>query len=247
MKKAVSMLLCASLALSVSGPVWASDDNKVSFDEVGIAFTIPEEMVDAKGYVEPYIMGAMDVDHSVYFMPILYEAMPKDKAEALLYSDDASEEEQEELLAKQFFFAPVLAVEGELDEAIKEIEDASNGEVAVDRDNVQELGTADGFTFYSVPFVADQFLDAIDEEYQEEYRNLEKALLEAEKEGDFFKPVDPEKDLEGAKLVFTTTDIDGNTVTSEELFADNEITMVNCWGMWCPNCTGEIEELARIN
>ncbi len=246
MKKAVSVLLCASLAVSLSAPVLASEE-KVQFDEVGMAFALPEELYDATGYIEPYPAGAIDADHTVYFMTFLYEAMPKDEAEERLYAEEATEEEQQEVMAKQFYFGSVVATEGELDKAVQTIEDNTQGALTADKDNVQEIGTADGFTFYSVPFVTDTFFGAIDEEFKEEYTKLEQAVTEAEKGADFSRPVDPEKDLVGAKLTFTTTDKDGNTVTSEELFADNEITMLNCWGLWCPNCTGEIGELAEIH
>ena len=52
---------------------------------------------------------------------------------------------------------------------------------------------------------------------------------------------------EGYEFIAETTDLDGNTVTSEELFSENEITMINCWGVWCPNCIVEMEELAQIH
>ena len=51
----------------------------------------------------------------------------------------------------------------------------------------------------------------------------------------------------GQKLEFTTTDVDGKTVTSKELFAANEITVVNCWGLWCGNCMKEMEELKKFH
>ena len=50
-----------------------------------------------------------------------------------------------------------------------------------------------------------------------------------------------------ADLVFTTVDTEGNTVTSEEIFSENDITMVNCWATWCPPCVGELPELAKLN
>ena len=53
--------------------------------------------------------------------------------------------------------------------------------------------------------------------------------------------------MTGQKLEFTTTDLDGNTVTSEELFAANEITVVNCWGLWCGNCMKEMAELKKFH
>ena len=46
---------------------------------------------------------------------------------------------------------------------------------------------------------------------------------------------------------FTTTDLEGNAVTSEELYAANKITMVNLWATWCGPCVGELGELAQIH
>lgn len=53
--------------------------------------------------------------------------------------------------------------------------------------------------------------------------------------------------LIGETLTFESTDLDGNTVKSEDLFKDNKITMVNLWGTWCPYCLLEMEDLAGIH
>ena len=52
---------------------------------------------------------------------------------------------------------------------------------------------------------------------------------------------------DGAAVSFETQDLDGNPVTSEELFADHKITMVNVWATWCSNCKAEMEELEALN
>lgn len=72
-------------------------------------------------------------------------------------------------------------------------------------------------------------------------------MIEALKGAEFFEPVDSTKQMAGQKIEFTTTDLDGNTVTSEELFSANEITMLNCWGTWCPHCIDEMAELVKIH
>ncbi|MCR5343422.1 MAG: redoxin domain-containing protein [Butyrivibrio sp.] len=51
----------------------------------------------------------------------------------------------------------------------------------------------------------------------------------------------------GRQLSFVTQDLDGNVVSSEDLFAPCEITMVNVWATWCGFCVGELSELEQIN
>ena len=46
---------------------------------------------------------------------------------------------------------------------------------------------------------------------------------------------------------FTTTDLEGNEMTSEALYAQNKITMVNLWATWCGPCVGELGELAELH
>ena len=51
----------------------------------------------------------------------------------------------------------------------------------------------------------------------------------------------------GQTVHFETVDLDGNKVTSDELFAANKITMINVWGTWCPHCMDEMKELGDIH
>lgn len=44
---------------------------------------------------------------------------------------------------------------------------------------------------------------------------------------------------------FTTTDIEGNTVT-QEIFSGYDLTMVNIWATWCGYCVEEMPELAKL-
>ena len=48
------------------------------------------------------------------------------------------------------------------------------------------------------------------------------------------------------KYTFTTEDLDGNKITNE-LFADNKITMINIWGTFCGPCIREMPELAKLS
>ena len=50
-----------------------------------------------------------------------------------------------------------------------------------------------------------------------------------------------------AGMRFTTTDIYGKAVNSEELFAGHKYTMINCWCSWCGPCVGEMPELEEMS
>lgn len=52
---------------------------------------------------------------------------------------------------------------------------------------------------------------------------------------------------EGKKISFVTTDIDGNKITSDEIFSKHKVTMVNVWATWCYWCLYELPELKEIN
>lgn len=43
---------------------------------------------------------------------------------------------------------------------------------------------------------------------------------------------------------FTTTDLDGNTVT-ESIFGEKDLTVLNIWGTFCGPCIGEMPELGE--
>ena len=243
-KTAAALFLGAALTLSMG--VYAEEaDSKTSFEDVGMNISIPD-LSATEGFIEPYPYGAIDSDHHAYVMLFAYEGMPKDQAKELLYSTDLTEEQSKEVEEKQFFLAPVIATESDFDAAVEALQ-ALADEMVVDKDRAEKIGEADGYTFYSAPLVSDEYLSRIDETFAKEYKELESTLIEAEKNAEFYAPVDSVKGLVGQKLSFTTTDTAGNTVTSEELFSKNKVTMVNCWGLWCPNCTSEMAELGDLH
>ena len=52
---------------------------------------------------------------------------------------------------------------------------------------------------------------------------------------------------EGKRIEFETTDLDGNPVKSEELFAGHPVTAINLWATWCGPCKEELPELETLN
>ena len=51
---------------------------------------------------------------------------------------------------------------------------------------------------------------------------------------------------EGGLTEFTTTDMEGHTVT-QDIFADYDLTVVNIWATWCGYCIEEMPELSKLN
>lgn len=252
MKKAGTLILGTLLALSLSAAVPAAEtegkaEEKTVIKTAGISIDMPEEVHETKGYIEDTPLGALDEDRHVYMMAFYYVGMPADTVRTLLTSEDLTEEEIKDVQKKQTYLASVLATDKDLDTALKALEEQIGEKLQVDREKIEELGQGDGFTFFSVPFIKDGFDAAVGDEYAEEAEKLEQTLIAAEKEADFFEPEDLLKEMSGMKLQFTTKDLEGNTVTSEELFSPNKITMVNCWGTWCHFCVGEMAELAQIH
>ena len=246
MKKAGILFLSFLLSASLTTPVLA-EENTIPLDDVGMSIAFPEELENTSGYLLPYPIGPLDDMHHVYMMTFIYEGMPYEQAEEWMYSDDLTDEQKKELNSKQFLLTAAFATDSDFNAAVKAFDDYFEGVIVLEQDAAEEIGTADGFTFYAVPVQSDEYLARIDEEFAAEYKEIEQILLEAETEADLYAPIDLDKEMVGQKLEFTTTDIDGNTITSEELFAENEITMVNCWGLWCPHCVDEIGELAEIH
>ena len=246
MKKAGITLAAALMAFSMSMGVMAQE-SKNSFPDCGVDIDISSAKEDLKGFLMPYAFGAVDDAHNTYAMTFLYVGMPAEQAEEWLYSSDLNEEEIKQLEAAQFLAPVVLGTSETLDSAADVFEVYTEGEFVLDADRAEKIGSAESMTFYAVPLKSEDYLSKAGEPYADEYKKLEKTLLELEKGAKVYAPEDPVKEHANAKLSFTTTDLDGNTVTSEELFSANEITMLNCWGTWCPNCMAEMEELAKLH
>ena len=58
---------------------------------------------------------------------------------------------------------------------------------------------------------------------------------------------EPAAETEPQTLSFETTDLNGNAVSSEELFSSHQITMVNVMTTWCTYCIQELPELQELS
>ncbi len=225
----------------------AAEEEPQEYDNVGIRMDLSEVAANAKGALLPYPIGLFDDDRNIYVMPIYYIAMPKEEASAILYDMDAPDEDIKKLDERKTVLHVIVASAIDYDQTLKILSEKLQIDYSEQMARAEVIGTADGYTFYAIPERDEQKLSAFDEEYLAEYDKLQQELFDIEKSATLFAPVDPAKEMVGQKLEFTTTDLDGNTVTSKELFAANEITVVNCWGLWCGNCMEEMAELKEFH
>ena len=225
----------------------AAEDEPQETDIVGIRMDLSEVAANAKGTLLPNPIGVFDDDRNIYVMPIYYIAMPREEASAILYDFDAPDEEMKKLNDRKTIVHVIVASAVDYDQTLKVLSEKLEIDYSEQFAGAEVIGTADGYTFYSIPERDEQKLSTFDEDYLAEYDKLQQELFDIEKSATLFAPVDPAKAMVGQKLEFTTTDPDGNTVTSKELFAANEITVVNCWGLWCGNCMKEMGELKEFH
>ena len=174
---------------------------------------------------------------TIYYIPVTDE-------------DVDSEEDAEASMDLMTVPGVLFSIRGDRDQMLEALNDLGFADDLTEDEieaGLVQVGEADDFDFFLLTSLDEDYAAGLDEKFAADYRNLPALLEEMLKEAEYNVPVDPMKTLVGKTISFTTTDLDGNTVTSADLFKDNEVTMVNLWGTWCHNCVDEMEELAAIH
>lgn len=250
MKKRIGVLLVL-LAMSVICTCMAvcveASDVSGAEEVKGAGFSVKNpgrwEGINGTLLLLPVSESSIYEDPEVFAASLVYIPLTEEEL-------NAEGEDVAALMGKMTAPGYVFTIQGDREsllEVIKELGVAEPGDEETLDDSVVQIGEADGYQFFLFSSLDEDYAASLDEAYAQEYRNLP-ALVEKEmKQATFSAPVDPTKALVGKTISFTSTDLDGNPLTSEELFQDNEITMLNLWGVWCINCVNEMEELAAIH
>ena len=243
MKKILSLILAVLLLASLGVTAFAAEEKTESFDEVGITLTWPEAYDGLKGSIYPYPYGVVSYEPELCYMRVLYFAVPAEIFEKALEGKELTDEETAVMQRGQGELAEVYVSEVDLDTLARELEEG----VTPEELGMVQFGEADGRYFIYCPMKNEEYLKAIGEDYAGEFLALQDSFLEVLKGAKLYAPVDPAAQMAGKTFRFETVDLDGNKVTSEELFAGNEVTMINYWGTWCGPCLGELTELGRMH
>ena len=253
---ALSMLLCCLPGLAEGAPT--------VFEQTGVSVDLQSVLDVTTNYLDVGESGIFSHNPTVGFVYLDYYALSREAVDALgdRYQavDEAGQEKIMAIMGEAFAnLALVIVTDDPVPDAAIELVMGERPEGT----EVMELGAAERYRFFAVlpPLQAPAVsYDAIDEfgiDPEAELRGEEALLADMERVRAAFverlqavelsAPYDPDAAYIGRTLAFETTDVDGNPVTSEELFRDNVVTMVNLWGMWCINCVNEMEELAEIH
>ena len=110
------------------------------------------------------------------------------------------------------------------------------------------IGKTGDWTFYRAVFASTE--NSYDGETGEIAKQISDFLADAAQ----FRFAEPTADAQlpvpsvaGRIVSFSTEDVYGNPVTAEDVFAGNEITVVNVWASWCPPCQAELPDLADLH
>ena len=246
MKKIIALLLTlAVLTVLLTVPAMAEETVAVDFEGVGVTLEVPQAFEETKGVLDAGDGNELGYNTGWYYMEMDYIAMSMDEYIDLMNKDEWTEEDQDNYRASMgnlfmmFSVAPTTSLE-------KMADYLETMGMTLNMDDVTEIGEADGYTFYLFQDLDDD-ISAFRPEFAEEFTALRAMVPEIAAGATLYAPAKPYADVIGKTLSFTTTDVEGNPVTSEELFGQHEITMLNLWTSQCHFCIEELPDLEEIN
>ena len=253
-----------SVADSAEAPAEASaadsadNGDTVNFDDLGIAFTVPAKYSDMKGSIAYDGAVLSDEKPRLAVWEVIYAPIEESQSDAFydyyMDYDDALSLDKElpqppvdwwgdpcEMIKYPF---EVITVYDELDEDISKCIEKYGLSQGSDPEFIGEKGNT---KFY---LLTDSVQDSDKESLGSFYD--EYAALVSDKDTfisslTFSEGEAPSNDIPmPEKIVFETKDLDGNTVSSADIFAGHKVTMINLWGTYCGPCKGELEELGKL-
>ena len=245
MKKTIALLLTLAVFASLLAiPAVAEETHSYDFPGVGVTLEIPQAYGDTIGIANSTSGNELGYNTGWYYMEVNYLAMTREEYDDFMSMDEYTEEDIAVYHASMADLFMILGVAPttNIDDLVAYLETFG---MTLDKNRVTEIGQADGYTFYQYVGASDTSL--FRPEFVEEFNSLQAMAPEIAASAKFYAPVNPFADMIGKTLSFTTTDIDGNPVTSEELFSQHEITMLNLWTSGCHFCIEELPDLEEIN
>ena len=243
MKRIVTLVLTTVMIFGLSMPAFA-EGKKETWEKMGFTLAYPEKFINTKGVFIPSPYPV--VKDGIYTMMFNYYAFSKAESDAFnekTKNGGLSAEDTARILDAMGTLLIVIGIDG--DRSLVDLMEA----MGFDQEgNFTLVGKNDGISYYALTGsdMYDGFAEKIPSEYAEEYLDLQASLVDVLKNAEYFTPHSTIADLLGTTFEFETTDLEGNVVKSEELFAAHAVTMVNIWATWCDPCKAEMPELGDL-
>lgn len=223
------------------------DGRRYEIPERGIALTISKAMEEKGITMEPSnenTAGYKNQEVSFYYRPVT------DKLIDQMSEYDTAEEQAAH--AEEFYdqfrvhCKCILYIVMMTDDQYADAQSGGKSmeEICAGYDGGEVIGSHNGYTYIaSIPTLSTDGMSDEEKTLYEECRSYMKEV----KDNIEFIDVRTESDQTnvGDRMPdFTTTDLDGNTVT-QDIFSEKDLTVVNVWGTFCNPCIGEMPELGK--
>ena len=234
-------------------------DAEWSFNMTGFTFKVPERYKEYKGQYHASDSGEIDFNSNIFFSTLLYLPRTDEERKSIrtyyygLTESEMETDEARQRVADYYKFnlatAMIVAIKNDMD-----FETVLNG-LTEDKSTISktgQLGTAGDYNYYYIipdysnydAMFREEMPEEMYAEYQDVMANVEQDMLSVTLKGAHrafeVTPI-------GTKLSFETTDLNGNAVSSADLFAGHKVTMVNLWATWCTYCKQEMPELEELS
>ena len=209
----------------------------------GVTFVYPDAINNAKAVFLPSGGSELSDIKGVYYTVLYYGAVDAEKYMELYYKEELTDEENKFLQDRIVPILEIFGING--GRSLKDLTDLLSG-WGYDGKEFKELGSVGEYNFfYIVNPEADRVENELvfDEGFREEFDNVVLPAFDDMSWVKISEPKPPTTVSAGAAVSFETTDLDGNTVKSEDIFSKNKITMVNIWGTYCGPCINEMPDL----
>lgn len=240
---------------------YEKSDAEWNFPETGFILKVPESIKNMKGQIYVNDMGEISIGAGVFVCDFVYLARTDEEtaeAEALFNSynneNDPDGSKRNEV-STDYYSAGAIDLFFVM--ACEENEDFEDALAILGLDSYAlsafgELGQSGEYKYYyfAIDYSAldDEVRRVLTEDFYSEFEALHAEVDKISGGITLTEPRKQESGVEiGRKISFETKDLDGNTVTSEELFADSGVTMINIWATWCGPCKNELAELEKLN
>ena len=272
MRKAMAILLAMVIILGLAG---CKDSNKTSdkdtnkdsstkieastevqkqsgsgctydFPLTGFGFDLPEGLEISKGFIYEYDMGDVDYKSGVMMAWPVYYDISEEKYENLTKEDIGKY--KTDIPFQIFCVKDVDSLEAAIEKMITETEKATGEKMSEEEkaktSNMREIHRENGYIWIGYKLSKGEVSEECQEEYDAFYNAQEEIIKNHMK---FYTPEVWEGTEEGSSISFETTDLEGNPVNSDAIFAKNKVTMLNIWATTCGPCIQEMPELEKLN